>query len=515
MAEKATEYNRDEIKYGGGRRLPERALKKHGGGIILQDQMKKILFIEPPPTLDWTIDSRVSKAGRRHPCLNETGEQVYSYQNLSCAAVLRAGGNHVGYLHCPTERLDLPMTKAEIDKRKPDAIVIMVEHINAPVAWEISRHAKDNGVTVVWVGPFVTSLHENEIRRACAGYILRKEWDYSVGELLAALEGRKDIASVNGLTWKDAQGVVRINPDTEPIADLDNLPIPAYDLLDLSKFYESVFVAFPAATMITSRGCPFNCIFCSYPQTIYGHKFRAMSPQRVVREIEYLVTGLGVREIRIDDDTFNVDRQRVIDICKLMVAKKIRVVYSVQARAQLMTGEMAYWLKKSGCRMVLYGVESGSEEVLRHMRKNTTKDEIRRGVAIAKKHGIDVLNCIMLGFYWDTEETMEESMRFAFELNAEFTQVSAPTPLPGTDYYKLLKDNNCLLTEEWDKHDSVHHSAVTLPKLSNDVINRYLSAFYRRYYRRPRYLLMMALRSLRSWGNFRQSIRKFGVLFTK
>jgi radical SAM superfamily enzyme YgiQ (UPF0313 family) len=477
--------------------------------------MAKVLFVEPPPTLGWTAGSRVSKAGRRHPCLNETGEQVYSYQNLSCAAVLRNAGHAVEYLHCPTQRLDLTATKQEITKRRPDMVVIMVEHINAPVAWDISRHAKDAAAAVVWVGPFATALHQNEIKRACADYILRKEWDYSVGRLLDALGTGKDLAGVRGLTWKDRSGAVHVNEDAEPIADMDGLPIPAYDLLDLSKFYESVFVAFPAATMITSRGCPFNCIFCSYPQTIYGHAYRAMSPGRVVREIEYLVRELGVREIRIDDDTFNIDSRRVIDICKLMVERRVPVLYSVQARAQLMTDEMAYWLKKSGCRMVLYGVESGNEEVLAHMRKKTTKDEIRRGVAIAKQHGIDVLNCIMLGFYWDTKETMEESVRFAFELNAEFTQVSAPTPLPGTDYYKLLKDNNCLVTEEWDKHDSVHHSAVELPHLSNDLINRYLSAFYRRYYRRPEYLLMMLVRSFRSWGNFMQSLRKCGVLFTK
>ncbi len=477
--------------------------------------MSKILFVEPPPTLDWTVGSKVSKAGRRHPCLNETGEQVYSYQNLSCAAVLRNAGHSVEYLHCPTQQLDVTLTKSEITRRNPDALVIMVEHINAPAAWEVSRHAKDGGAAVVWVGPFVTALHDNEIKRACVDFILRKEWDYSVESLVRAIGAREDFSTIRGLTWKDSSGAVRTNPDVDPIADLDSLPIPAYDLVDLGKFYESVFVAFPAATMITSRGCPFSCIFCSYPQTIYGHKYRAMSPERVVREIEYLVGDRGVREIRIDDDTFNVDRQRAIDICKLLVERKVKVLYSVQARPALMTDELAYWLRKSGCRMVLYGVESGNDEVLRHMRKNTTKDEIRHGVAIAKKHGLDVLNCIMLGFYWDTAKTMEESMDFAFELNAEFTQVSAPTPLPGTDYYKLLKDNNCLLTEQWDKHDSVHHSAVELPHLSNDLINRSLAAFYRRYYRRPRYLWMMGLRAFRSWGNFTQSLRKASVLFTK
>jgi radical SAM superfamily enzyme YgiQ (UPF0313 family) len=160
-------------------------------------------------------------------------------------------------------------------------------------------------------------------------------------------------------------------------------------------------------------------------------------------------------------------------------------------------------------------VESGNDEILSSMRKKTTKDDIRRGVKIAKRYGLDVLNCVMLGFYWDTPQTVEETMRFAFELNAEFTQVSTPTPLAGTDYYKILQKNGCLLSTKWQDHDSVHHSAVQLPNLTNEQLNVYLRTFYRRYYRRPRYLWMMFWRMFRSWGNFSQSMRKFSVLFTK
>ena len=152
---------------------------------------------------------------------------------------------------------------------------------------------------------------------------------------------------------------------------------------------------------------------------------------------------------------------------------------------------------------------------MKKIKKGTTKDEIRRGVKIAKKYGIDVLNCIMIGFYWDTSETVEESMKFAFELNAEFTQFSTPTPLPGTEYYDLLVKEKCLVSEEWEKHDSFHHSSVTLPNLTNGQINDSIKWFYSRYYRRPRYLLMMFLRMFRSWGNFKQSLRKFNVLFRK
>lgn len=476
--------------------------------------MKKVLFIEPPPVLDWTVNSKISKAGRRHPCLNETGEQTYSYQNLSCAAVLREAGFEVQYFHCSTQKLDLQSTKNRMVEEAPFAIVIMIEHINANVAIEVSRHAKENGIIVVWVGPFVTALYETEINNDCVDFILRKEWDYTVLELLKALLEKKPLIKISGLTWKE-NGVVKNNPVDHIISDLDNLPLPAYDLLDLGKFYESVFIRFPAATMITSRGCPFNCIYCSYPQTIYSHKHRVMSPPRVLREIKYLVNDLGVKEIRIDDDTFNIEQNRVVEICKLIVKEKLDFTFSVQCRPQLMTEEQAFWLKKAGCRMVLYGVESGNDEILKKIRKSTTKDEIRRGVLIAKKYGIDVLNCVMLGFYWDTKETVEETIQFAFELNAEFTQVAVPTPLPGTDYYKILDDNNCFLSKEWEHHDSVHHSSVELPQLKNEDLNYFLKTFYRRYYRRAGYLLMMFFRMFRSWGNFSQSIRKFTVLFTK
>lgn len=477
--------------------------------------MQKVLFIEPPPTLTWSVNSKISKAGRRHPCLNETGEQTYSYQNLSCAAVLREAGFAVKYLHCPTMRLDLNTTCSKIQQEAPGAVVIMVEHINYNVAQEVSSFAKKNSMMVIWVGPFVTALHESEIKKDCVDYILRGEWDYSVRDLLYAISEKKDLETIPSLTWKKADDKITVNPRGERIDDLDKLPVPAYDLLDLSKFYESVFVRFPAATMITSRGCPFNCIYCSYPQTIYSHKYRAMSPQRVIREMKYLVNELGVKEIRIDDDTFDIDRNRVIEICKLLVEEKLDFTFSVQCRPQLMTDDEAKWLKRAGCRMVLYGVESGNDEVLKKIRKNTTKDEIRRGVRIAKKHGIDVLNCVMLGFYWDTKESVEDTIRFAFELNAEFTQVSAPTPLPGTDYYQLLEDNNCFLSKEWEQHDSVHHSSVELPYLTNADLNHYLLTFYRRYYRRPQYLRMMFWRMFKTWGNFTQSIRKFSVLFTK
>lgn len=466
--------------------------------------------------MDWSPGSHVSKAGRRHPSLNTTGEEVYSYQNLSSAAVLREVGHKVDYLHCSTQGLSVSETKDRIETLKPKILVIMVEHINRNVTQALSLHAKEQGTQVVWVGPFATALHETLIEESSVDFIFRGEWDYAIRELADHLSHKKpEFGNVPGLTWKDSKGKTKVNEPRQLISDLDQLPIPAYDLLDLGKFYESVFIKYPAATMITSRGCPFHCVYCSYPQTIYSHKFRPMSPRRVVDEIRYLVEDRGVKEIRIDDDTFNIDSSRVIEICRILIEEKIKTCFSVQVRPQLLTDEQARWLKKAGCRMVLFGVESGNDEILKKIRKGTTKDEIRRGVKIAKRHGLDVLNCVMIGFYWDTKETIEETIQFACELNAEFNQFSTPTPLPGTEYYQLLKTSGCFLTEEWEKHDSFHHSSVQLPNVTNEELNRVFKTCYRRYYRRPAYVGMMLSRMFRSWGNFKQSMRKAYILFTK
>jgi radical SAM superfamily enzyme YgiQ (UPF0313 family) len=466
----------------------------------------RVLFIEPPPTLDWTPGSAVSTAGRRHPTLNFTGEQVYSYLNLQAAAVLRQRGHEVLYLHCQTTGTDVAGVTAFLGRERPGLVVVMLEHITFEVACRLAAAARSAGSRTVFVGPFVTALDDEVLRRAPVDFCLRGEWDHTAADLTEALEGLRELGSVAGLSRLEGDDVRR-NPDPPLIDDLDALPLPAYDLLDLSKFYEAVFKRFPAATMITSRGCPHRCVFCSFPQTIYSRKYRAQSPERVLEEVRYLVKERGVREIRFDDDCFEVDRARALRICELLEGERLDLVWSAQCRPGNIDLELARAMKRAGCHFLLYGVESGDDGILKKIRKGTTVEAIRRGVKAAKDAGIDVLNCIMLGFYWDTPETIKKTIDFAFELNAEFTQFSTPTPLPGTEYYELLRSKGCLASERWEDFDSFHHANVNMPRLSADELNRTLSGIYRRYYLRPGYVGMMLRRALRSPDNFRQSVR--------
>lgn len=479
-----------------------------------QRPAKRVLFVEPPPFPEWTPAHVESTAGRRHPSLNVTGERVYSYLNLSAAAVLRERGIKVEYVHCQTMGVDLDGLGDIIVSFGPGFVVVMAEHINLSTADLVAQNALESGATPVFVGPLATALDTEFARKLSCRYIIRGEWDLTLAHLVEALSAGESPEKVAGLTYL-ANGAVVRTPDAPRIDDLDSLPIPAYELLDLSKFYESVFVRFPAATMITSRGCPFRCVFCAFPNTIYSHGFRAMSPGRVLAEVKYLVKDLGVREIRFDDDTFEIDRKRALEICGLLRSERLDLDWLVQCRPSLLDPELAGAFRAAGCVMVLFGVESGDDGILRKIRKSTTTEEIRRGMAAARQAGLEVLNCIMLGFYWDTPETLEKSLDFACELNAEFTQFSIPTPLPGTEYYDFLKDEGILEVRRWEDFDSFHRTRLKLPHLDSGEINEFLKRAYRRYYLRPRYALMMLRRAFSSPAHFRQTLRLFSAFLMR
>jgi len=475
----------------------------------------RVLFIEPPPVMNWSgCHSGITTAGRRHPGLNFTGEKVYSYLNLSAAAVLREQDHEVFYIHCQTENVTLDKLKERILEITPNMLVIMVEHINLNVSNAVAQIAKANkDMRVTFVGPLATSLDREIIKLNC-DYVIRKEWDYALYNLVEAIENKTAISEVRGITYKE-NGKIKRTDEAELIEDLDSLPFPAYDLVDISKFYEAVFSHFPTATGITSRGCPYKCVFCSFPKTIYSRKFRAQSPERVLEEAKYLKEKFSVKAIRYDDDTFDIDTKRVLRICELFRKEKLGIKWIIQSRPALMTYEIAKELKSAGCDMVLFGVESGDDKVLKAINKETTTEEIKRGVRNAQKAGLDILNCVMLGFYWDTEETIQKTIDFAFELNAEFTQFSTPIPLPGTDYYKLLAELGFIVSDKWENADSFHNSNVDFPHLSNEYINEVLKGIYKRYYVRPDYVWKMFKRTFKSKDNFIQIFRLIRAFYQR
>jgi radical SAM superfamily enzyme YgiQ (UPF0313 family) len=449
--------------------------------------------------------------------MSVTGEITYSYLNLQAAAVLRQAGLDVAYVDCQAEGVPFEELVPRVLAHRPDLVVLYVEQIKIHVDRELARRVKEAApIRVGFVGPFVTPLGTQVVRETPAvDFALRGEYDESLLEVARSLAaGTDEWTRVEGISVRvPGTAEIREVGGTRHVKDLDALPFPAYDLVDLTRYHESVFRRTPAATMITSRGCPYQCIYCWFPQTIYGHKWRAQSAERVVAEMEHLHRQYGVREIRIDDDIFELDRDRVMTVCRLLREKGMDLAWAPQCRPDRVDREMLLAMKEAGCSRILYGCESASQEILDKMRKNGKVQDIENATRWTKAAGIDVHNCFILGFPWDTRETVEKTIRYAYELNAEFCQFGIATPLPGTKLLDLVEKEGALVSgQDWSQHDGFSKAAVSYEKngnrgLSRDEIESYATTAYRRYYLRPQYVGMMVRRALRSRDDFGQTVR--------
>jgi len=472
----------------------------------------KVMFVEGPPFIDWTPHSKYTTGGRRHPSLCESGETTYSYLNLSAASVLRENGHEVTYTHCQTDGVSLKTLEKTIGKLSPDMVVCDIQHVRLPVEFKIAEIAKKYGATTIFVGAFATATAD-KLLNMCKhlDIVAIREYDYILLNIANALEKKKPLSTVRGIKYRK-NNVIKATKLMPLIENLDELPIPAYDLVKLDRFYESVFLRLPTATAITARGCPFRCFFCTFPNTIYSHKFRFQSPKRVIEEAKYLHDEFGIKEIRYDDDTFEINRKRVFEICDLFKKEKMDLIWNTQNRPSLMTPELCRKMKEAGCVRMMFGVESGDDEILKKINKGTTTKQIERGEMYARKAGIILHNCFMFGFPWDTLETMKKTLAFACKLNAEFTQFAIATPLPGTPFYEMAKSQGLLLGEDWTR-DSFHAASIKTFYLTPEQVNIFFSSIRRRYYFRWAYFWLTLKRCVKSYDYFKQTIRLIPNLF--
>jgi len=475
----------------------------------------RVLFIDSPPTLNWTPSSKFTKGGRRWPSLTVTGEKTYCYLNLSAATVLRERGHEVYYVDCQAEGVALPKLFDRAKQISPELVVIYVEQIKVNVDFDIIEQLKNVlDLKVVCVGPFVTALaREFMTLSPQVDFVIRGEYDYALADLAETIDNGGPTDQIAGISWRDGEKVHR-GPAPVRLTQLDRLPIPAYDLIDLNNYSESVFIYHPSAAMATSRGCPYRCIYCWFPQTIYSHKWIAQSAPRVFEEIRQLVERYGVREIKIDDDTFEIDRQRVVEICELLIRNEVRVAWAPQCRPDLVDEDLLRLMKRAGCVRILWGCESGSQEILDKVKKGFQVADIEKATRLSQKVGIEVLNCFMLGFPWDTEDTIKRTIEFACELNAEFTQFAIPTPLPGTSFYRMARERGYIQTTAWDYFDGSHRAVVSYPQLSHETLEVYSRKAYHDYYLRSRWLLLMSRRALRSSAHLKNTF-KLALAFSK
>ncbi len=379
-------------------------------------------------------------------------------------------------------------------------------------ALSIARHIKQKNpkLKIILGGPHVTLLPEETLASSPdIDVIVRGEGDETIIELLKAIENNKPLINVAGISYKFNEKIIQ-TPESKSIIDMNSLPYPAYHLLPWQKYkpHPPHGMALPFAAMVTSRGCPYRCAYCSKP--VFGSRFRAQSPDRVVEEMVYLQQKFGVREIAFYDDTFTVDNKRVHAIADKIIAKKLKISWTCETRVNLVDKELLAHMKQAGCYTIAYGIESASPEIIKVLQKDITLQQVEVAIRAHKEVGLSVVGYFMLGSPGETPQTIQQTIDFAKKLKVDFAQFSVTTPFPGTELYEIYKRNNPGEIA-WEKFVYAGTDNPTSPvfesdKLTREDLKKWVARAYRGFYLRPSYI-WQRLRRCTTWGEIKMNFK--------
>ncbi len=343
-----------------------------------------------------------------------------------------------------------------------------------------------NVITVIG-GPHVSFLPTTTLRECSSlDVVVIGEGEETVVDLVDKVEkrGERGLEEVRGIAYRHGDKV-KVTEPRPFIKDLDSIPFPARHLVPFESY--KLFGS-QIGDMITSRGCPFSCTYCS-SSLLMGKKFRARSPENVVDEMEELVYKYKVEDIEFLDDIFTLNKKRAIEIAKEIRRRKLDVRYTASSRVDTINREVLIELKKAGLSTMYYGAESGSQRVLDLMRKRITLRQIEDAIKITKYLDIKTLASFIIGYPGESLREIDETINFSISLDPDYAQYSILTPYPGTPIYYELKRKGLLSTEDWDKY-TVLDPVIEYEKmgLSKEIVGRKLTEAYLRFYLRPRYL---------------------------
>ncbi len=393
---------------------------------------------------------------------------------------------------------------------KPDYVLINAATPTLESDLQALKTAKDilpDVVTIAKGAAFLTLAKDVLINHDFMDIVILGEAE---GTLKDILEG-KDRKDILGIYYRDKDGV-KYTGARPFIENLDELPFPARHLVD-NNIYRRPDNNKVQAVIKVSRGCPHHCFFC-LATPVSGAKVRRRSAENIIAEIRECVEKYNIRNFVFWSDIFNIDKEWTIDLCRKIIESGLKITWSANTRADTADFEMAQMMYKSGCRLVSIGVESGSQYMLEKMGKHITLDDVRRTVKVFKKAKIRIYNYFVIGLPWETEDTVEETIRFAIELDSDFISFYTATPLPGTRFYEYAKEHN-LFDTETSFENAYFYPAVNTHTLSRDRIFELHKSAIKRFYLRPLYILKMLsrIRSLTEVKNY--FIAGMGILLRK
>lgn len=379
--------------------------------------------------------------------------------------------------------------EADLREFKPDYLVVNIATPTLEHDLDAVKKAKEicpNIITIAKGAAFLT-LGEKIVSE-------HNELDFGIlGEAENTLKDildNKPKNNISGIYYKE-NDEVKFTGKRPFIEDLDSLPFPARHLVN-NNIYRRPDNNKVQATIKVSRGCPFHCFFC-LATPVSGAKVRRRSPENIVAEIRECVEKYNIKNFLFWSDIFNIDKDWTMKLCQAIIDSGLKITWSANTRADTADYEMAKMMYKSGCRLVSIGVESGSQYMLEKMGKKITLNDVRRTVKVFKKAKIRIYNYFVIGLPWETEETVEETIKFAIELNSDFISFYTATPLPGSRFYDYALEHN-LFDKETSFENAYYYPAVNTHNLTRERVFELHKAAVKRFYLRPLYILKMLFR---------------------
>ena len=438
----------------------------------------KVLFVNPPQTA-----SKYKFRGVIAPPLG------IAYM----AGVLQENHIDVEILDASAEDMDFKDVEKELLKRKPDLVALTALTPTIGRALETAQVVKetlpDSIVVMGGYHPtfnFIETLEDENV-----DIVIRGEGEYIMLNLVQALENQSSLHDVKGIVFEDKNSKeIVVNPEAPLIQNLDELPFPALNLLPMKK-YRLLDMDTHMTTMITTRGCPMQCSFCS-SAAMHGKKIRERSVENIVDEIEYLKTNYDIDTIAFMDDTFTLKKRKVMAICDEILKRNIEIMWGCTSRVDTLDEKLLKKMKEAGCITIFIGVESADQQQLDNMCKNTTIAKIENAFKIAHKLKIRTIASVALGMPGDTKEIMNKTVKFVHKLKPNYAIYSLATPYPGTKFYKEAFEKNLIKIKDWSKYTLITPILETIDCSLNDMRKIQAKAFMK-FYLRPHYIIRQFL----------------------
>ena len=461
----------------------------------------KVLLISPPleNMIATNYPSAIEEESGCSPPLGLMYIAAYAEKNTD---------NKIEILDAVSEKMNYDRISETIHRKKPDVVGIQsltFSIVDTLLLAKLVRNLSED-IKIVLGGPHVNIYPNETICRKEVDYLVLGEGEITFTDLLQNIDNIEKLKTTQGLVFKEGDKIINTGL-RDPIDDLDAIPFPARHLTNYKNYYSLLAKRNPITTMMSSRGCPYQCTFCGRQHL--GKRFRARSAKNVVDEIEECIS-MGIEEFLFYDDTFAVNRQRTLDICNEILERGLDIGWDIRTRVDNVDKEILLKLKKAGCERINYGVESGNAEMLKLIRKGITIEQAKEAFRLTKEIGIQTLAYFIIGLPGETKLQILDTIKFAKLLNPDYAHFSVLTPYPDTPLYENSLKNGVIKEDYW-RDFAKNPNKQFVPRAWEEDLSRQelldlLNYAYKDFYIDIGYILQQMLK-IRSLNEFKKKTK--------